>query len=308
VHGRYNPAVMLSASALPSSPKTLRPHRPLRPLLHSSRSHSQLRSLASSSDAATSVIVAPTTPITATPPAPNTVTARTQTNGLRAQLRHLLPRHALFHVRVHIHQLSSVPLLHGEFCLRWKFKNVHAVPGSTTGLFGLVSTRAKGKGREKGESENEGSLHGNQGSPPGSRADTLETSTIHSTESDSHSIPSVTVSDYHASDSPSSNKAPSEHIPDTLGTDSTGTSSLSASTPIESYAAARGMTEYVKLKEHKVTWEHTVDVVVKMDVDRDSLDLLPNELKLVVMQVRVMKVLLLSFYELIAGLCSSSSV
>lgn len=44
------------------------------------------------------------------------------------------------------------------------------------------------------------------------------------------------------------------------------------------------MTPFVALRDHKVTWEHTVDIVVRMDVDRDTLTLLPNELKLVVMQ------------------------
>ncbi|KAJ7907083.1 hypothetical protein B0H13DRAFT_2332698 [Mycena leptocephala] len=40
--------------------------------------------------------------------------------GLRPQLHHLLPRHALFHVRITIHQLSSVPLVHGKFGVRWR--------------------------------------------------------------------------------------------------------------------------------------------------------------------------------------------
>ncbi|KAJ6544820.1 N-terminal C2 in EEIG1 and EHBP1 proteins-domain-containing protein [Mycena vulgaris] len=52
-----------------------------------------------------------------------------QPTGLRAQLHHLLPRHALFHVRITIHQLASVPLVHGEFGVRWKFKNTHKVKG-----------------------------------------------------------------------------------------------------------------------------------------------------------------------------------
>ncbi|KAJ7773077.1 N-terminal C2 in EEIG1 and EHBP1 proteins-domain-containing protein [Mycena metata] len=49
--------------------------------------------------------------------------------GLRAQLHHLLPRHALFQVRITIHQLASVPLVNGEFGVKWKFKNTHKVKG-----------------------------------------------------------------------------------------------------------------------------------------------------------------------------------
>ncbi|KAJ7903675.1 N-terminal C2 in EEIG1 and EHBP1 proteins-domain-containing protein [Mycena olivaceomarginata] len=52
-----------------------------------------------------------------------------QPTGLRAQLHHLLPRHALFHVRITINQLASVPLVHGEFGVRWKFKNTQKVKG-----------------------------------------------------------------------------------------------------------------------------------------------------------------------------------
>ncbi|KAF7330446.1 C2 NT-type domain-containing protein [Mycena venus] len=37
--------------------------------------------------------------------------------------------HALFHVRITINQLASVPLVHGEFGVRWKFKNTHKVKG-----------------------------------------------------------------------------------------------------------------------------------------------------------------------------------
>lgn len=47
------------------------------------------------------------------------------------------------------------------------------------------------------------------------------------------------------------------------------------------------MTPYLKLQDHNVVWEHTLNVVVQMDVNRDTTDLLPNELKLMVMQVRL---------------------
>ncbi|KAJ7163487.1 N-terminal C2 in EEIG1 and EHBP1 proteins-domain-containing protein [Mycena crocata] len=59
----------------------------------------------------------------------NTPASPTSTTGLRALLHHLLPRHALFQVRITIHQLASVPLVHGEFGVKWKFKNTHKVKG-----------------------------------------------------------------------------------------------------------------------------------------------------------------------------------
>lgn len=50
-------------------------------------------------------------------------------------------------------------------------------------------------------------------------------------------------------------------------------------------ASARGLTAFRKLKDHRVNWEHGVEAVVKMDVERATSELLPFELKLVVMQV-----------------------
>ena len=48
---------------------------------------------------------------------------------------------------------------------------------------------------------------------------------------------------------------------------------------------SRGCTDWSKLHNYNVKWDHRVSVVVQMDVHRETGDLLPNELKLVVMQV-----------------------
>ncbi|KDR76955.1 hypothetical protein GALMADRAFT_210142 [Galerina marginata CBS 339.88] len=47
---------------------------------------------------------------------------------------------------------------------------------------------------------------------------------------------------------------------------------------------ARGMTAFVKLKSHSVIWSHTLEPILKFDVDRENSQVLPNPLKLVVMQ------------------------
>ncbi|KAJ7052500.1 N-terminal C2 in EEIG1 and EHBP1 proteins-domain-containing protein [Mycena amicta] len=61
--------------------------------------------------------------------------------GIRAQILHILPaRHALFQVRVTISQLASVPLVHGEFGVRWKFKNTHKVKGKDKATGKLAET------------------------------------------------------------------------------------------------------------------------------------------------------------------------
>ena len=51
------------------------------------------------------------------------------------------------------------------------------------------------------------------------------------------------------------------------------------------HSEARGMTPWARLQNYNVKFDHSVNVVVQMDVHRETGDLLPNELKLVVMQV-----------------------
>ncbi|KAJ6577206.1 N-terminal C2 in EEIG1 and EHBP1 proteins-domain-containing protein [Mycena capillaripes] len=102
--------------------------------------------------------------------------------GLRAQLHHLLPRHALFHVRITIHQLASVPLVHGEFGARWKFKNTH---------------KFKGKGKAKApEPEHDG-----DGDSFGSADTSTEEPHTSVAPSNSHSASSSSVLDAQASTS-----------------------------------------------------------------------------------------------------------
>ena len=48
---------------------------------------------------------------------------------------------------------------------------------------------------------------------------------------------------------------------------------------------ARGRTPYVPLEEHNVKWGQSVDVTVQIAVNRETSDLQPSELKLVVEQV-----------------------
>ncbi|CAK5278110.1 unnamed protein product [Mycena citricolor] len=48
------------------------------------------------------------------------------------KLGQLIPRHALFQVRIIIHQLASVPLVSGEFGVRWRFKNIRKLKGHET--------------------------------------------------------------------------------------------------------------------------------------------------------------------------------
>ncbi|KAF9262738.1 hypothetical protein L218DRAFT_959893 [Marasmius fiardii PR-910] len=252
-------------------------------------------------------------------------------HGLRAHLRQLLPRSALFHVHVQVHQISSVPLVHGQFGVRWKFKHVRSSAGALVSVekaktrpMGRSATSKKdlkGKGRAVSVDE-DGS--------PGSGETSLASSVVsvpdhtHISSYTSSGIPSVVVSS--TSSSAESSRHPSsvafptppllslsprnvsgssaasslsypsssstgshdtndspdsvEHTP----TPAPHTPSFSPPPPKPTYSPARGVTPYYKLTEHAVTWEHSLDVIVRLDIDRETSELQSNMLKLSVMQ------------------------
>ncbi|KAJ4482317.1 hypothetical protein J3R30DRAFT_3458371 [Lentinula aciculospora] len=234
-------------------------------------------------------------------------------HGFRAQLQNLLPRHSLFHAHVQIHQISSVPLVHGEFAARWKFRNVQ----SQTGL--LTRVKGKRRGSQKAQKDEKRKCKEiDEADSFGSgeaAADHHSSSSNSVSEEQNPNIPSVVVSGYispttshpkspfqellHAtrsdfsrtsssalSSSSNSQYGSSAHLPQSLSITSITSNSASPTPSIsaENYSNARGMTPFYKLKDHAVVWDHHLDVVIKMDVDRESSELMPNEFKLVVMQ------------------------
>lgn len=207
-----------------------------------------------------------------------------------AHIRDLLPlpKHATFHVKLVIHQLNCVPFVSGEFRIKWKFENLQVVSsdGRPLGLGralalkldthkknnsnGRTNKRStadrKGKGRERQDSsstvlmKDEGDdhpYHGLTRSPTTSSAplNTLE-SERPTTESSKQSI-SSTISDSVRSDGEL----------------------------IRFHTEARGYTPYQPLDHFKVNFETEVDVAVQTSIERETLALLPSELKLTVSQV-----------------------
>ncbi|KAJ7291507.1 hypothetical protein C8J57DRAFT_1273268, partial [Mycena rebaudengoi] len=165
--------------------------------------------------------------------------------GLRAQLHHLIPKHALFH-------LSSVPLVHGEFGVRWKFKNVHSSP---RGLLDKVKPKGKARATPEGDADSQGS----------GSADT---------SNEEPSAPNLTVP------SSSSHRGHRHHS----SLSSAVSSAVSVVPEDPAHITARGQTHWLPLRDHSVTWEHTLDTAVQMSIERDTLQLLPHPFKLVVMQ------------------------
>ncbi|OSC96901.1 hypothetical protein PYCCODRAFT_1378199 [Trametes coccinea BRFM310] len=209
-------------------------------------------------------------------------------HGLRSQLGHLIPKHALFQVHLHIEQLSNLPLMSGEFAVRWKFKNVQSGSGLLAKMKGNrswsgqsrnkaeqdASGTGTGTGTEDGEMEEEDEVDGESthGGPDDASYHDPPMGSAHG-----HHDPHHPQAYDHAYPSSTSAHPPSTPTPIING-------HTSSSTSLQLRSEARGMTPWSKLQNYNVKWDHSVNVVVQMDVHRETGDLLPNELKLVVMQ------------------------
>lgn len=231
-------------------------------------------------------------------------------HGFRSQLGHLLPRHALFQVHLHIEELTNVPLITGQFAVRWKFKNVQSGSGLLSKMKGHRNwtnsnanrnnhkTLGKGKGKEvvrmdepaleievvaededdkRGEDEDvdEGNSSDDEGSYP-----------VPSNHSD---VASSNVYGDYLTASPPSTPVPAPASLAQAPASGSGppgpmTRSQSSLGSNGSQSEARGVTPWQKLQSYNVRWDHSVNVVVSMDVHRESFALLPSPLKLIVQQ------------------------
>lgn len=242
-------------------------------------------------------------------------------HGLRSQLGHLLPKHALFQIHLHIEELTNVPLITGQFAVRWKFKNVH----SGSGLFSRVKGHRTWSRDSNGSSTNTlntrkvwgKSAKGKevaQSDEPPHEIDALPE------EAEDMLMEDEDVDGNNSSDDEGSYPVPSNHSSDTT-TNSTNAygeylTASPHSTPVPIPAAlpmapasapagsmarsqsslgsnasasasqsdARGATPWQKLQNYNVRWDHGVHVVLSMDVHRESAALLPSPLKLTVRQ------------------------
>lgn len=185
-------------------------------------------------------------------------------HSVRSQLYDLLPlpRHALFHVRLTIHQLWNVPLVSGDFCVRWKFHKVHSVRGNGT-------SKKKGRGKSRGRER-----------APGLGEDADNLGSNHSNGSELLLPSGASMVSLHSEGSSSNAPSPRQStfpLPGMSNIDENG---------IDFSSESRGRTEYVPLQEHNVKWGHTVNVAVQLAVHRETMDLQASELKLIVEQVR----------------------
>lgn len=204
--------------------------------------------------------------------------------GIRSQLAQLRPKHAVFQVKLSIHQVSNVPYVRGEFGVKWRFKNVVSAPPHASLLSRIrahrtTSGRSSVKGKEKAVEGPEIVVHDEDEADQGSAGSGEDQYSLGEWGERKANANLSSLSLDLLKPAPVSPKAPLS--PMNTSTPSDSQSSLGNGVV---YSDAKGMTEYLPLRGHSVKWEHTITVVVQMDVQRDTLDLLPNELKLVVKQ------------------------
>ncbi|KAI5121924.1 hypothetical protein M0805_000253 [Coniferiporia weirii] len=243
-------------------------------------------------------------PSASSSPALSLTPSTSKAHGVRAHLAEILPipRHALFAVRLTIHQLWNVPLVAGEFSVKWKFQHVHKVRivRHENGSNGTNGNRANGKSAAATATNGNGSagsMNGVNGSGndagKGKGKEKAVTKHEHDADHDSLtpsmlSIPSTSEGSSSSSSlSPRANSIDLTEKGDTYGRHNENGSAGAPATTDEFLQEARGRTPYVELREHNVKWGQPVNIVVQMGVHRDTMDLQPSELKLVVEQLSI---------------------
>lgn len=160
----------------------------------------------------------------------------------------LFGRHALFRVHLTIHDISNVPLVTGKFAVKWKFRNAHSSHSSLTNGKGREGAGADGTGASVDQSQN-------------------------SSDSAEHGQATSAPRGY-------------GKLARVSGRPSTP-HRTNASLPAHESNPSKGRTSFRQISEHVVRWEQGLDIIVDAAVQKETTDLGPCELKLVVMQESV---------------------
>ncbi|KAG6867666.1 hypothetical protein C0993_012567 [Termitomyces sp. T159_Od127] len=191
---------------------------------------------------------------------PHTPNTAHPASGFRAQLNHLLPRHVFFHVNLHVHQITDIPLVSGEFAVKWNFKNAHGASSNKSGSGLLESLKARRKARKK-EKEKRATAY----------TDFPEQGVLADAGSNQTDSVDGHVSMYSANTTATSSSSSSGSSKAQKSTDTTASSSAPVLPPSVSAPTtpARGQTQFLRLKDHGVVWEHTLSLLLTV-LQRDS--------------------------------------
>ncbi|KAH7906184.1 hypothetical protein BJ138DRAFT_1163222 [Hygrophoropsis aurantiaca] len=228
--------------------------------------------------------------------------------GVLSQLK-LRPRQtAVFAVRLTIHDVAAVPLVHGEFAVRWKIEHHRPARRVVSGGNSNIDKDKHGDNTERSSyidhgDHDDGYDRNNDADDYGGGIDNNSTDT-HSNSNSAALAIFVSPPTFNTTDISAASKA---HADSVLGRCSTESAPVNGHTEFPHTAAeappgnlkghtesapAKGQTEWAVLKDHTAAWEHTLEFIVHVSVNRDKGSgdggtLAPCDAKFVVMQVRI---------------------
>ncbi|KAG6896423.1 hypothetical protein C0992_008388 [Termitomyces sp. T32_za158] len=187
---------------------------------------------------------------------PHTPNTANPTSGFHAQLNHLLPRHVFFHVNLYIHQITNIPLVSGEFAIKWKFKNAHGASSNKSGSGLLESFKSRRKARRK-EKEKCGAEY----TDPPEQVALADTGSNRTYSVDGH-VSMYSANTTATSSSSSSGSSKAQNSTDAVSSSSTSSTPVLPPSVSAPTTPARGQTPFLRLKDHGVVWEHTLSLLV----------------------------------------------
>ena len=189
----------------------------------------------------------------------------THYNPIRDHLRSLLAsRRVSFHAQVIIHDIINIPLVQGDFAVRWRFHNAQSVQSGD-------NHQLKHKKKEEESSSGTVDEISEQESIRNGRLTSSSSSTRSSTDAGNQlQLPR------HGSNDSQYGRYLSPDVAD------------GATSPVEVpetfLSSARGKTGWSPLlNDHSVLYRQRIDVELEMSIDRETRDLQPCELKLEVL-------------------------
>lgn len=190
---------------------------------------------------------------------------------LRDHLRALISsRRALFHARIIIHELIHIPLVQGDFAVRWRFQNAQSI--------------SQGDSRTRSKKPDEESSGGTIEDSPSSEHESLRAGGSSSSISLKSSGSSGHHLRPHGPEKHSSQSSFGRYLsPEPAETPSIEEDDIEV--PDTFLSSSKGRTEWSPLlHDHSVAYNQRVDVELEMFVDKDTKELQPCELRLEVQQ------------------------
>lgn len=192
----------------------------------------------------------------------------THHHPIRDHLRSLLAsRRVSFHTQVVIHDIINVPLVQGDFAVRWRFDNAQSVQSGDNHHSKHKKKEDESSGTVDDSSEQDSIRNGRLTSSSSSTRSSTDAG--HQLQLPRHGSNDSQYGRYLSPDAASSATTPIDNdleVPKTF------------------LSSARGKTELSPLlHDHSILYNQRIDVELEMSIDRETRELQPCELKLEVL-------------------------